>query len=498
MRKILLVFIPFFTLVSHAQNYQCLQPGMVHYFINGNGYLRGIRIDSTITVGDTTVYYPFHTPRGPYTPPAVTALDSNGGSWLGKRVLQKSDGTFIFDSYWNDSVIIKTQANIGDSWVFYKDTSSLYYKAIVVSQDTMSFLSVTDSVKIIMINAYNSSGIVPSDPLDSFEIILSKNYGFVQVFDLFTFPYHKPDSAYRPGLDFFLDRSTCTYLDVNRFGGHVPTDQITLFKLVDFINPNDQQLHNWNVGDTLEGYHSILSYSGGSYRDLIFETVTNKTVSAHSTAYTLSGTSYTCTNRSGICAFYSDPCSLIVNAGTYIYYDNIYQIAPPLYMPEANLHFRNYVFYFPDDGSNCIKSPAYVLAYGNIPFGLNARGPVYKLGIGTVQLSDFYEDCIMTISDGLAYTNIAGVPCGSRRDLEANNAVMVPAHADVYPNPASKILTVSASYPMTTISISNVMGQTMLTREYNTEKAEVDVANLPAGVYFVRINGTEVRKFVKK
>ncbi len=149
MKKLLFILILFTSCYCNAQNYQCLQAGVKHYFINGNGYLRGIRIDSVRTFGDTTIYYPFHTPR-------LTSgiIDPNGGSWLGKRVLQLSDGTFVFDSYWNDSVIIKTKANVGDSWIFYRDSSHLYYKATVIANDTMTILSSLDSVKTIMINQW--------------------------------------------------------------------------------------------------------------------------------------------------------------------------------------------------------------------------------------------------------------------------------------------------------------------------------------------------------
>ena len=87
-----LLFILFCCTASiQAQNYQCLQNGVKRYFINGNGYLRGIRIDSVKTMGDTTVYYPYHTLRGHYA--GTTLLDSTGGSWLGGKVLQLSDGT---------------------------------------------------------------------------------------------------------------------------------------------------------------------------------------------------------------------------------------------------------------------------------------------------------------------------------------------------------------------------------------------------------------------
>jgi hypothetical protein len=181
--KGILILILLISNFSFGQNYQCLQSGVTHFFLNGNGYLRAMRIDSVKILTDTIVYYPFHTPRGSYSSTLFPTLDDSG-SWLGKRVLQRSDGTYIFDSYWNDSVIIKTRANTGDSWMFYKDTGSIYYNATILAADTMTVLSTLDSVKTIMITANNGSGIITSDPLDSFNIILSKNHGFVQVFDL--------------------------------------------------------------------------------------------------------------------------------------------------------------------------------------------------------------------------------------------------------------------------------------------------------------------------
>ena len=66
------------------------------------------------------------------------------------------------------------------------------------------------------------------------------------------------------------------------------------------------------------------------------------------------------------------------------------------------------------------------------------------------------------------------------------------------PNPATTTLTISAHDTITTISITNFLGQTKYTHEYNTSQVQVDVANLPKGIYFVRINGSVVRKFVKE
>lgn len=53
-------------LTTVAQNYQCVQPGSKQYFTNSTHYLRGIRIDSTKTIGGVQYLYPFKSPRGKY------------------------------------------------------------------------------------------------------------------------------------------------------------------------------------------------------------------------------------------------------------------------------------------------------------------------------------------------------------------------------------------------------------------------------------------------
>jgi len=486
MKKVLLVLILFITSFCKAQNYQCLQAGVKNYFINGNGYLRGIRIDSVRTLGDTTVYYPFHTPRGQYSPGFFPILDSNGGSWLGKKVLQLNDGTFIFDSYWNDSVILKTQANIGDSWVFYKDTSSLYYEATVISNDTMTVLSSPDSIKTIMINAYNGSGIVTSDPLNSFNIILSKNNGFVQVFDLYTFPYHKPDSSYREGLDFFLDQAATN---------SSPNANTATFLLVDFIAPNAQQLFNWNTGDILESDHQCTSFPPSNpysmTTDYILDTITDKVISGHSINYTLSGEYYSC-----LSGFF--PCSLISNTGLYSFSDSYFPIADTGFMPEDLFPVGNYISYFPYDTNYCLLSPAYTITPARYD-GLSPRDWTnYKLGIGKTYYEWDDNDDQLYESDKLLYYNINGISCGNPRSERVNNISLQPYQFQLFPNPTSTSLTIASTDKITSIAITNLIGQTLFTHEYNSAQVQVDVADLPTGIYFVKINGTEVRKFAKE
>ena len=67
----------------------------------------------------------------------------------------------------------------------------------------------------------------------------------------------------------------------------------------------------------------------------------------------------------------------------------------------------------------------------------------------------------------------------------------------VYPNPATTSLTITPGENITTVAITNLLGQTICTHEYNTDKVEIDVAGLPTGMYLIRINDSEVRRFVK-
>lgn len=77
-------------------------------------------------------------------------------------------------------------------------------------------------------------------------------------------------------------------------------------------------------------------------------------------------------------------------------------------------------------------------------------------------------------------------------NINNNGALMV------YPNPATNLLTISAPTDITTLTITNLLGQTVYANHYNSPQVEVDVSALPAGVYLVRVDGTEMRKFIKQ
>jgi photosystem II stability/assembly factor-like uncharacterized protein len=97
----------------------------------------------------------------------------------------------------------------------------------------------------------------------------------------------------------------------------------------------------------------------------------------------------------------------------------------------------------------------------------------------------------------LKTSNGGGYPEGLN-NLSPNSNTLI-----VYPNPSSDLVTIESSVILTHghLSIMNLTGQEVLTKEVNQPKIRLDISNLPSGVYFVRLinNGTvEEGKFLKK
>jgi hypothetical protein len=69
---------------------------------------------------------------------------------------------------------------------------------------------------------------------------------------------------------------------------------------------------------------------------------------------------------------------------------------------------------------------------------------------------------------------------------------------NLYPNPATTELIITATDKITSVSITNLLGQTVYSNNYNAEQVEVGVGDLPTGMYFVKINGSDVKKFMKE
>ena len=504
MKKTLLITLTFFSsFVVSAQNYQCLQNGVKHYFTNSSGYLRGIRIDSVRTSGTDILYYPFHTPRGRYSylPGTPVLLDSTGGSWLGKKVIQQNDGTFLFGNMWGDTVVIKTQAHTGDSWIFYNDTTQRYYVANLSVTDTMTVLGVLDSIKKINLSAYDDTGFAAHDSINSFQIILSKNNGFVKAIDLYTFPYHAPDSVYYKGLDFYLD--VLTSYDAISWGPP-PSATSSQFTLTHYIAPVWSQIFDRSPGDVFEYNVSFPSFFLYYYTRTIvcLDSVINKISYPDSDDYHYSGwidTGYTyATNHSQ--TFHNTP----VIDTTLMPEEYNPTVVPPHY-DQSVLQY-----YVPNDTTYCAVGTLYKFiqneiigsTWEDLLFENSGVQRTYKTGLGMVHYYDYDAGNDFSWDTTLTYYVKSGASCGHytppHHPSVVNNIYLTQNAYTIYPNPASTELNISAPGKITSVTINSILGEAVYTGIYNSEQVQVNIAGLPTGIYFVKVNGTEVRKFIKE
>jgi len=82
----------------------------------------------------------------------------------------------------------------------------------------------------------------------------------------------------------------------------------------------------------------------------------------------------------------------------------------------------------------------------------------------------------------------------------SNSEVNLQSAFRLYPNPTSTNITIETP-AQSQLSILNLHGQELITRQITEPKTQIDISSLPAGVYFVRLTGertVKVGKIVKQ
>jgi hypothetical protein len=460
-----------------AQDYKCVRYGDTAYFINVDGYLRGMRINGVVAYGGgDTLLMPFETER------------PGNGSWMGNRIMDRHDGMFTFNTRWMDTVFVQTHAEPGDTWMFYNDTSTRYYKATVMSVDTMRVLGVLDSVKKIRIAAYWAGFVNMTDSVNGFEMVLSKEHGFVQTFDLYNFPYRTATGGVYS--DFYQDR----------IGYPIGRSKMT-FVRTEFHVPTKMGVYDFNVGD-------VFVTRGWTEREfpelswLTYDSIISKTLPdawrVHYQIFRKEISSET---------YYSWGSPSITHNSfqkeTYDIEFDTSRLFSMLRMPEEKPSMPLVWHYRPTDSGNCFKS-AYYKRQSVVTFEGGPSYEEYKTGFE--QLSSgthtppWGEDIGYHSSRQaeLIFSVKNGVPCGVR--VEPNRVEQLHAKEAgirIYPNPAKDELHISAGSVMEDVSITDVAGRVLYSAEQLPAESKVDVSGFAAGVYLLRVNGA-VQKFVKQ
>jgi hypothetical protein len=477
MKKLYLAILAIFCCIgAYAQQYQCFQhDDTVHWYIDTIGYLRMIRIDSVKVSGTDTIYYPYLSMRPPW---GLAGFAPTAPSWMCAGVRQKPDGTFLFSNVYGDTVIIKTQAAVGDSWVLYNDTTGRYYTATVTGQDTMTINGVIDSVKSITIHAY-APLVDPGDYVDGFVLMLSRDHGFAQVCDLYNFPFHTPGSAGFNSYD--------AYAYLLAF-----PRQAQLFRQTFFREPTLLQMYDYHPGDNFQRHKTITcgTMAGSGLDEYLQDSVIYRADPDpyHATVvlqHTVFGYSYPCAapeyrNYYG----YSSTDTLLLDTTA------VYRILPrPEEYGQMFVHF-----YEAADTSYCLASPLHAWKRG-YAFEACYIPQAYKEGLGLVDS----EWCVHSIGapadpvydvthTNLFYYRKDGNVCGVRYPMAVDDVTDAGKQLSIWPNPAGSTVTITVpGQQQYSYTLTNTLGQVVRHGQSTQASETISVAQLPPGIYYLNV-----------
>ncbi len=473
----LIVFCVFEVGLCYGQNYACIQTGMKHYFNNEQSYVRGIRIDSQRIYADSTIYYPFRTRREKLEVPHT--FDEYGGCWIGKKVTRRNDGKFLFENIWGNAIVINTFAAVGESWLFYEDTTNVYYKAELASVSTREIYGVTDSVKVIKIRAFDrDTGYIPLDPVNELRLTISKNYGFYEVFDFFLFPHRlvAPDSysGTFPIQDYFFRQCG---------------SQQFVHEIINTETDND--LYDFAVGDIVNYVDPCGDFLVEGYTSRVDTIVSKEVISSTQVQYVIHRKSYVDCSSKNI----SVNVDGILTTGTRL------NFVDTVKMPEET-GIQTMYFYCRTDSTMCYKSPRYWWRSGSLfnEFEPCESGASYKMGLGKTSHYRCYYYPIerLTRYGSLSFAYKNGIACGSALTFPSaiSGEQAGVGNIVVYPNPINDEFAISGLMSgVFRMRLLDVTGRIVLKLEIDKIQDRIDVRELHSGVYVLIVEDEVGRRY---
>jgi hypothetical protein len=139
------------------------------------------------------------------------------------------------------------------------------------------------------------------------------------------------------------------------------------------------------------------------------------------------------------------------------------------------------------EGINLPGSNNEPLSHGYIAFKVK---PIASIAVGNVisSMANIYFDYNAPIA-----TNQVSTVVGSNLSIDA----VVFNNFKYYPNPVKNSLSISNNYIINEIEISSLLGQVLIHKKTNELQAEINLVELPNGIYFVKVVSENCEKTFK-
>jgi hypothetical protein len=308
---------------TFSQDYQCIRDNATYFYSDGTN-IKAIQIDSVVNTNEGLIYYNYPTIVWDNN---TNCYDRFGPSWIGRKVLVNANGDNIFYNKNNQTLTIKTLKYNGEYWTCYTFSNSDYIRATILEISEMQFLGLTDTVKKITFQAYDSNGTPISHTINNKYLLLSKNYGLIRAINFKLFPNLA---------DFTFYNEYCT--EFSLAGVSNPALGIE--------NLTADKVYNFEVGDEIDTRRDRYGFSNYYQGDRFKKYILQKNFNANydSVSYLISRCGWTETHipYEGVIYFYYHDT---LTGKYFIGDDSIINVLPDKVILVYEDPYSNYIYY---------------------------------------------------------------------------------------------------------------------------------------------------------
>jgi hypothetical protein len=462
-----------------AQNYQTVNSGREAYFSYTGTDFNFLRIDSVAFDGDS-VLLPQLTLEYDY--------DERGclprrASWAGPKIIIRSNGTNVYFNHNLDSIVIKTYAKLNDKWMAYQIPNTLSIEAEVTKVQEETFLELTDTVKTIQFRVFDATGILIDHRLNNMPIELSKNYGWKTALNFNLFPYRNLF------FEFYPQQPYTTYKLIGLKNPKVGIQNLTWFDVYDF-----------QPGDVQHVYESQFNCCDGGgpcehfYKRTINKYLTRRNYYPDSIVYSIDREQQNITIQS------SDTTNNSVERDTI---RQVIRANPKFDKLSGELSFSedssriDFVFQYLREKTYKIYPLPFYYREKNHSWNQAISGEegyvIYIKGFGE-QPFYFSPPCSGKLHE-VQYYKLGDKEWGIPFTFTGVEKLTNVDRFKVYPNPASKMVTIETGNPSATFTfrLFTTDGKLVGSESLKGERPTVEVGHLNQGLYYYQVlNGTQL------
>jgi uncharacterized repeat protein (TIGR01451 family) len=130
---------------------------------------------------------------------------------------------------------------------------------------------------------------------------------------------------------------------------------------------------------------------------------------------------------------------------------------------------------------------------GYVTFDINSKAPLAPNTNIDNRAGIYFDYNNVVMTNSVRNTIDDGCP------TDVASVTMQKEDIALFPNPASSEVSITSTHTISQVEITNLLGQVVyISTGSLTNKVAVNISSLQAGMYFVKINGTVVRKLVKE